>query len=489
MVNSKKLIKVNKLAEKLKNFIIKFYDEKKYNKCLALINCTASIYYKINQKYYDSFLEDYLNKISLKLIKSDVISYIADRNTVLFYDDFGLDTRGLALIYLKALCELGYQVIYITKISAINRQPQMHECVSGKNITFEYYIDKSSYVEQIKFLDGLILKYKPKCAFMYVNPNNVVGTCVFNKYRGKFERFYINLTDHAFWLGANSSDFFIEFRDYGAIISKEYRNINSQKLIKNPFYPLINYKIEFKGFPFKTGKNKIIFSGGALYKTFGENNKYYKIVDSLLCSCCDLIFLYAGHGNSKKILDLKKKYPKRVWLINEREDLFAILKNVDLYLSTYPITGGLMTQYAVAAKVLPLTLRNDEDSSGMLLNQNRAKIYYNSDKELIDDALKLLNDKEYMESRKLLLNNQLINEEQFTENLHLIIEEKRSKFSIDFYEINTKEFRLSYLERFSYFKNVPLSVATRNNLSLIDICPFLMFIGVVQKIIFKKTLK
>ena len=32
--------------------------------------------------------------------------------TVLFYDGFGLDSRGLAYVYLKALVNLGYKVIF-----------------------------------------------------------------------------------------------------------------------------------------------------------------------------------------------------------------------------------------------------------------------------------------------------------------------------------------------------------------------------------------
>ena len=82
-------------------------------------------------------------------------------------------------------------------------------------------------------------------------------------------------------------------------------------------YPEIN-ETTFKGYPFVDGDNrKFIFSGGSLYKTFSENDYYYKIIDYIM-----------------------NKYPNRVYYTHERPDFYEIIKRSYFYLSTYPVCGG-----------------------------------------------------------------------------------------------------------------------------------------------------
>ena len=64
----------------------------------------------------------------------------------------------------------------------------------------------------------------------YSTPEDVIGTTALYSYDGQFIRYQINLTDHAFWLGSQCFDKCIEFRSYGASISKEYREIQSSKI-------------------------------------------------------------------------------------------------------------------------------------------------------------------------------------------------------------------------------------------------------------------
>ena len=68
----------------------------------------------------------------------------------------------------------------------------------------------------------------------------------------------------------------------------------------------------------------------------------------------------------KKII---RKYPGRAFLTAERKDLFQVMEHCFFYLNTFPLVGGLMMQYAVAAEKIPLTLRYNNDGSGILINQ------------------------------------------------------------------------------------------------------------------------
>ena len=74
--------------------------------------------------------------------------------------------------------------------------------------------------------------------------------------------------DHAFWLGRNAFDYCLEFRDFGANLSRQYRHIPIQKLLKQPYYPLADPTIPYGGLPFERADGDfVIFSGGTLYKT------------------------------------------------------------------------------------------------------------------------------------------------------------------------------------------------------------------------------
>lgn len=42
----------------------------------------------------------------------------------------------------------------------------------------------------------------------YTTPNDVAGALVFNRFKDLVTRIQIDLTDHAFWLGINSVDYF-----------------------------------------------------------------------------------------------------------------------------------------------------------------------------------------------------------------------------------------------------------------------------------------
>lgn len=227
----------------------------------------------------------------------------------------------------------------------------------------------------------------------------MVGPVLMQAYEGVLTRYVVNLTDHAYWLGARAIDKCIEFRDYGASISSEYRGIPREKIVKLPFYPKIVPQ-EFQGFPFpvKDGQ-QVVFSGGALYKTFGEGNKYYEIVDYILASHSDVIFWYAGGGDDSELKKCMARHPGRVYHTPERPDLFQLLQHVSFYLSTYPLCGGLMYQYAAAAGIEPVTLRRDDCNDGFLLHQDELHVIFDTMEELKQEIDRVLTDEVYRKAR------------------------------------------------------------------------------------------
>lgn len=440
-------------ANKLKKIALKALSKGDYELSLSAISACGFLYYSWNQFYRDSVLEEYLNIISNQLVLPSFSRNEVNKDVVLFYDSFGGDVRGLTIIYLKTLCELGYNVIYVSPLKYKDKQPILNKTLNNYNVKYEY-VNRNNYKETVDVFTAIINKYRPYSIFMHLLPNDTAAITVLNAYKDVIKRYQINLTDHAFWLGLNAFDFCIEFRTLGATISNKYRGIDCKKIILNPYYPYIDKNLPFKGFPSEISNKKVIFSGGALYKILGDEEQlYFKIVELLLLNNPNVAFVYATNDKSatsyfKHIID---KFPNRCIVIRERNDLFQVLKHSVLYLNTYPLSGGLMTQYAAIAGKLPLTLnqKNSESLDGILIDNESLGVEFLDYLQLIEEANKLLNDEGYRLQREALLNNAVISEEKFRHSLSGILE-NNSEYTVNVNgEISLEDFRQNYIRNFS----------------------------------------
>ena len=437
------------------------------NKTLSLISICGELQYQWNQVYYDAFLEESITKVSNKVGKC---TYEPMENSILFYDSFGLDTRGLALIYLKALSDCGHKVIYLTIEDAKNKQPEIDKIIENTDVEKVYFSNTSDRLRALDDILKVFTLYRPKKIFFYALPNDSVGATAVRCLSGKMLRYQVNLTDHAFWLGADSIDYCIEFRSYGAAITNKYRNIKKERIILLPFYPNINKDVEFQGFGFETQGMDIMFSGGALYKTFDHELTYYSMVKQIMESNPNLLFVYAGSGDVSGINELRHEFGDRIQFISERKDLFSFMQNITIYLSTYPITGGLMTQYAAAAGKIPITLKFDSISDGFLIDQKKCQIEYDSIDGLVNDVSRLLRDKSYLKRRESLLKYSLSNSEIFKEELESILSTNSTNYDIDFTMPDVEKLQRNYRENFQIDKYGD-AVARKTNLSCFMVIP------------------
>lgn len=446
-----KIIYIEKLIKKLKTAISDEITNSNIDMALNLISVCSSILYQTNIRYTDLFLENALKKISreLKLKKPNNIKPSDD--TVVFWDGFGLNDRGLAQIYLNAICKIK-KVIYVTYEDRKDKIPDIHSILRQyKAKSFFIKKNKKSPIDMVMQLHNCVINENPSHFFFYSIPEDVVATPLLYAYKGKIKRYQINLTDHAFWLGSGCCDKCINFRSYGARISKEYRNISEDKNVIIPFYPIIHRKREFQGFPFdKKADQKVIFSGGSLYKTLSADNRYYNMVDHILSKYQNVIFWYAGYGDDSELKKLLAKYPSRAFHTKERSDLYQILNNCDAYLSTYPLCGGLMFQYASLAGIVPLTLKYGNFSDDFLIDQKNINIEFNSEDKLYVELDKLLNDEEYRKKRSDLMKKSVISRDVFESEVKKLVEGMDcDSFKVKYEHIETKEFQNLYLDRFS----------------------------------------
>ena len=435
---------VEDIVSDLKKSANKAYEKNKYDEALSLVSICASVLYQTNIYYRDDDLETLIQKLSRNVCNRPN-NYHQNEDVCLFWDGFGLNDRGLAQIYLKALTRYK-KIIYVTYEDCREQIPDLKQILEKKGNKYLFIdIIKSPYSKQIEQLEKIIEEYMPSTFIFYSVPDDVVATPIMYSSDGLFKRVQINLTDHAFWLGAGCIDKCVEFREYGARVSIGKRQIEANKIKIIPFYPMIHEEREFLGFPFEVNKwQKVVFSGGSLYKTLGANNLYYKVVDRLLAEHKDVIFWYAGSGDDSEMKKIIKKYPSRAYLTAERSDLYQVLKHSVFYLSTYPLCGGLMYQYAAKAGKVPVTLVNDEVRDGFLLNQSGLNIQFRNVDELFVEVGRLLNDYAYVQKRENEMVNAVVSEESFNNKVADIFSEDKTRFF--YHDIDTSSFQKWYLD-------------------------------------------
>lgn len=477
---------VDSVISKFKRIAKSDIEKKKYNQALAAISCSAELLYTFNQKYVDDELENLTSEAGNELkVKYNRANYSKRENsdTILVYDGFGLDTRGVILMYLNALGIDGYSVCYVTNEDVRGSIPTI------KNICQKYhhkilYINMSDYEKSVCQLSEIFEKEKPRSAFFYTTPYDSAASAAFHMYEGLCNRYLIDLTDHAFWLGKCANDYFLGSREMSAYLEHYERKIPRQKCIKLGVNLLTESINDHSGLPFDVETTRYIFSGGALYKTLGdENNTFYRIIAHILKNHADIKFIYAGNGDDSELKKIITEFPDRAFHIEERKDFFYIIQHCTLYINTFPMFGGMMMKYAALAHKLPITLKHGSDSDGLLLNQDKCRIEYNSYEKLVEDVDCLLDDAEYLRNRERLLDGSVITEERFAKNVQGVIEHNKTDYSHEFQILDTQKFRQEYYRRFD-FKEAMTLLAKKRNISLFKYFPNI-FIWKIRKYIVK----
>lgn len=465
--------------EKLGTLIVKLIENNKIEQAITVSKLLAYNYYDYNQKYTDTILENNLIVIREKILTRQ--EYIPNKKCVLFYDGFGLDLRGWAASYMRAFSKLNYFVVYICPQSSQYKIPHIVSELDQSNIII-YIEDRLNNIDKIQKINNIFEKYRPGTAFFYTKPDDVDAAIAFSNNESA-TRFQIDLTDHAYWIGVNAFDYIIDGREMGASIAYYERKISRDKIIKLDCVPYINKDKYDDKLPFDIYKEQYVFTGGALYKTLGDSELlYYKTINDILCRYPKIKFLYAGSGDETEIKKIISKYPQRAFLIPERPDFYDLIKNCVLYINSYPMFGGLMMRYAALAGKIPITLKHDNDSDGILFNQSELGIEYDNYRDYMNEIYNLLEDDNYRKQKEKLVSDSVMSEEDFFHNLDMLIKSQKTEYSFEKIDrFDTSEFRKEYKKRYSK-KTLYKTVAQKQNIGIIKYLPIEFFVGGILRV-------
>lgn len=476
-------LSVDEKIEAIKDRISKAVAKEQYDSALLLIKCLANILYGYNQYYKDDFLEEQMEILKGKLFGAlDVPKRSAggDGNSIFFYDGLGVDD-GLELIYVKGLVKAGYHVVYLVRESAKGKFPMLQALLENSKAELLYIPTGLSTLEECRAIYEAQNRADIKAGFLYALPYDVAGVIAFMAAEKNYIRYRINFADYAYWLGGNrASDYCIEYREFGALLSDYYRGIPREHIILQPYYPYIDRDKEFEGFPFPVEKEDfIIFSGGTLYKTVdGEENLYYKMIEFCLDEFAHTKFWYAGNGEDRDAVELNKlrqKYAGRVfWSEEGRNDLFQVLQHVDLYVNTYPIGGGLMLQYAAAAGRVPLIYyRTIESRTQTIIGQKELGIEFNDLEAWKKEIRRLITDEEYRKTKEQRVLQAAIDADKFERNLSMILEQQKNEYGVSYAPLEgMDEIQRVYRERFGKY-GVEDVIGKESYLPLLKVCPLI----------------
>ncbi|HEX8549902.1 MAG TPA: hypothetical protein VF691_23270 [Cytophagaceae bacterium] len=412
----------------------------RYKDSLEYIILASRMAYEFNfvSSYGDNELDDQLEKISEINIKKD-INYRSEKSRIVFYDYFAWPYRGLTQQYFYTLIELDYEILLIVPNDlSFNYNNEIFKVAKeNENVTL-YVLDSNlDHIDKARLILQKICDYKPSKAFLHLSPWDVVASLVFNKLGHVLYRFFINLTDHAYWLGNNLIDRCIEFRNYGFQLSKELRNISKDKLTLLPYYPIINTDSIKENSLIQKFHNKVLgVSGGSGYKFVGDDNKFYHLIVDLLKVNDNFIFFLIGTGVFSSFFKDKIKsdgLEERFILIDDMENVYSFLTSCDIYIGSFPFCGALMSQIAASAN-LPIVAYNRETYAYNIVSEffpycdEKFKIV-STDEDFHSLSHKLINDVNFRKVYASYTHNKEITKQEFKETLQDILNGTTTKFN------------------------------------------------------------
>ena len=414
----------------------------------------------------------------------------APKHHCVFYDTFSQDAQGLTMQYVDAIISAGWEMLYITEFGLDDpRSARLKQTLQDyPKATVVTISRRMNGMKKVKFVYDTIVNYAPNKLFMHIHPSAVEAISAFYALPKEITKYQINLTDHTYWVGAGCVDYSFEFREYGASLSVGKRGIRRDRILLLPYYPMMK-AAEFVGFP-KEAEGKVkIFSGASFYKIIDESDSFFRINKAILDANPDAVTLFAGGGDMVMIDGLIEKYKLngRFIPLGQRNDIFECYKHSDIYLSSYPLYGALMAQFAAHAGLPILALENKKSGGKVeeiVCQKGKEDMTFDSIDKLVDEASHLIKDTIYRQQRGQAMRNCVIDVEEFNSSFKASVETNQSRYPLQIDE-NVKLHYLNIVDKLKLenkTKDFQKSVYFSLGLNGLFVCPRLWLDGFLARI-------
>lgn len=416
------------------------------------VKAAAEWAYHFNLFYADLDAEDLLKNIANAYIPHIQVPS-GDENRCVLIDSFCLDHRGLVQQYLRAMRKHHLRLLYICTASTTAFGTDTLQELREENQAEVLLLAEKSLdpIQQARLAAEAIASFSPSRIFLHLTPWDGVALMACHAVKGP-QKYNINLTDHAFWLGASFIDYNLEFRPYGMTVSIEQRHLNQAQLLSMPIYTIDPSSHQFRGLPQLSERAVKVFTGGAVYKMLGKGDIFFRMMDVILDTSPEVYILVAGFGPNKQFDEKcqSMRNGDRVIQIGIRDDIDAVFDHIDIFLGTYPTAGDLMNQYA-AKHGKPIIAYHDIDDAESVIEEslNHYQNHFRSYTSLEDMtayAARLIYDEAFRHSEGLVLQEGLMTEDRFAEAFLKTITTHLPQWQWERDRIDYKAFFERYLE-------------------------------------------
>jgi len=440
-----------------KNEALKQFEKSNYEDSLDCIRTACSIAKSYYLLYQDEELEVLSEKISKVIFEENKIK----KNTEkwVFYDTHTTDNIALTQQYLQALLSWNSEFLYITSrnLDTPNTKLIKAMLLSSPRVSVCEIPNTLSYVDTAKYIYKKIVAYRPERALIQTTSDDVAGIIAWYAL-DYIERFYIDLSDYSYWLGSRAFDYYVTFRSYGYNICVQHRKISKGKILLQPFYPIMSSK-EYKGIPneYKSGMVKL-FSGGRIEKIFGKDDQYFKLVKNILIQNPNAVFYFAGGGafgkvGQKSYIDktLKKLgITERFYVLGFRDDIATLMEHMDIYIGTYPVGGGLMTQIAASCGMPIIQYAtnglSDHLDEFLIPKKQMSQIVFDDEDEYYEAVSKSISECELRYEQGETLQSAIITMNEFNNQLEKAVNLKKSSYVVKEYPVDCVELRNNQID-------------------------------------------
>jgi len=425
---------VLRLYGKYKKLSGMYMGKGRLNEAFGCLYYACYLMYAYQIRICDDEIEALLGSLGEKALGCGKIRRESGNKGVMFYDSLARDRIALSRQYLEALIQIGEPFTYVICAEKSDAQELISLVRGSVAGTLEVIPGFLSYVEQMRTLRTLFEKYVPERVLLHMANGDVTGAAFWQMTAGT-ERFYINHGDEQFWVGKNALDYLLCYRGSGARIAIDDRGIAESRVLMQPYYPAV-FDECFQGLDFDLPKDGVLlFSGGRYVKVYNENNEFAKMTVDILQRNPNAYFLFAGSGDSRGFEEQLRQggVLDRCKMIPYRKDLMGLMRRIDVYLSTYPVNGGLMAQFAALARK-PVVERASEESGRIeeLFPKlsGETKICYETPEQYHATVDRLIGDEEMRAKLGETLHDGLITENEFDRNLERILKDQKSAFPV-----------------------------------------------------------